>query len=116
MRASVFSKQLEKIIKNNPNIEVFVEQTETRDMTMSQTMSLIKNFKSDSINLITEPIRMNKILTSFNTFALILLFLSFVFSVFSITTLKVDETQSIKVNFYELIEIAEQPKNFLEPN
>lgn len=53
---------------------------------------------------------MNKILTSFNTFALILLFLSFVFSVFSITTLKVDETQSIKVNFYELIEIAEQPK------
>ena len=53
---------------------------------------------------------MNKILTSFNTFAFILLFLSFVFSVFSITTLKVDETQSIKVNFYELIEIAEQPK------
>jgi hypothetical protein len=53
---------------------------------------------------------MNKILTSFNTFALILLFLSFVFSVFSITTLKVDETQSIKVNFYELIEITEQPK------
>ena len=53
---------------------------------------------------------MNKILTSFNTFALILLSLSFVFSVFSITTLKVDETQSIKVNFYELIEIAEQPK------
>ena len=53
---------------------------------------------------------MNKILTSFNTFALILLFLSFVFSVFSISTLKVDETQSIKVNFYELIEIAEQPK------
>ena len=53
---------------------------------------------------------MNKILTSFNTLALILLFLSFVFSVFSISTLKVDETQSIKVNFYELIEIAEQPK------
>tara|TARA_Y200000002_G_C22661699_1_gene656015 strand:- start:392 stop:1012 length:621 start_codon:yes stop_codon:yes gene_type:complete len=53
---------------------------------------------------------MNKILTSFNTFALILLFFSFVFSVFSISTLKVDETQSIKVNFYELIEIAEQPK------
>ena len=53
---------------------------------------------------------MNKILTSFNTFAFILLFLSFVFSVFSITTLKVDETQSIKVNFYELIEVAEQPK------
>ena len=57
---------------------------------------------------------MNKILTSFNTFAFILLFLSFVFSVFSITTLKVDETQSIKVNFYELIEIVEQPKRLSE--
>ena len=57
---------------------------------------------------------MNKILTSFNTFAFILLFLSFVFSVFSITTLKVDETQSIKVNFYELIEISEQPKRLSE--
>ena len=53
---------------------------------------------------------MNKILTSFNTFAFILLFLSFVFSVFSITTLKVDEIQSIKVNFYELTEITETPK------
>ena len=59
---------------------------------------------------------MNKILTSFNTFALILLFLSYVFSVFSITTLKVDETQSIKVNFYELIEIAEQPKRLSGAN
>ena len=59
---------------------------------------------------------MNKILTSFNTFALILLSLSFVFSVFSITTLKVDETQSIKVNFYELIEIAEQPKRLSGAN
>ena len=59
---------------------------------------------------------MNKILTSFNTFALILLFLSFVFSVFSISTLKVDETQSIKVNFYELIEIAEQPKRLSGAN
>jgi len=57
---------------------------------------------------------MNKILTSFNTFAFILLFLSFVFSVFSITTLKVDETQSIKVNFYELIESVEQPKRLSE--
>ena len=59
---------------------------------------------------------MNRVLTSFNTFALILLFLSFVFSVFSITALKVDETQSIKVNFYELIEIAEQPKRLSGAN
>tara|TARA_B100000674_G_C37933440_1_gene959083 strand:- start:558 stop:1178 length:621 start_codon:yes stop_codon:yes gene_type:complete len=53
---------------------------------------------------------MNKILTSFNTLVLTLLFLSFVFSVFSIGTFKVNETKSIKVNFYEFIEIEEQPK------
>ena len=53
----VFSKQLEKIIKNNPNIEVFVRaDRDTRYDNVAQTMSLIKNFKSDSINLITEPI------------------------------------------------------------
>ncbi len=52
---------------------------------------------------------MNKILISLNTFALILLFLSFTFSIFSITTLKVDEIQPIKVNFFELIDIAEPP-------
>jgi hypothetical protein len=56
---------------------------------------------------------MNKILTSFNTFALVLLFLSFVFSIFSITTLKVNETKSIKVNIYEFIEIEEQPKRLV---
>ena len=53
----VFSKQLEKIIKNNPNIEGFVRaDRDTRYDNVAQTMSLIKNFKSDSINLITEPI------------------------------------------------------------
>lgn len=53
----VFSKQLEKIIKTNPNIEVFVRaDRDTRYDNVAQTMSLIKNFKSDSINLITEPI------------------------------------------------------------
>ena len=47
---------------------------------------------------------MNKALTSLNTFFLILLFLSLIFSLFSISKLNVDETQSIKVNFYELIQ------------
>ena len=47
---------------------------------------------------------MNKALTSLNTFFLILLFLSLIFSMFSIPNLNIDETQSIKVNFYELIE------------
>tara|TARA_Y200000002_G_scaffold379164_1_gene387906 strand:+ start:341 stop:961 length:621 start_codon:yes stop_codon:yes gene_type:complete len=47
---------------------------------------------------------MNKALTSLNTFFLILLFLSLVFSIFSIPKLNIDETQSIRVNFYELIQ------------
>jgi len=46
---------------------------------------------------------MNKILSSLNTFFLILLFLSLIFSIFSVPKLNVDEMQSIKVNFYELI-------------
>ena len=47
---------------------------------------------------------MNKALTSLNTFFLILLFLSFIFSMFSVPKLNINETQSIKVNFYELIQ------------
>ena len=47
---------------------------------------------------------MNKALTSLNTFFLILLFLSLIFSMFSIPNLNIDETQPIKVNFYELIQ------------
>ncbi len=47
---------------------------------------------------------MNKALTSLNTFFLMLLILSLIFSVFSIPKLNIDETQSIKVNFYELIQ------------
>ena len=47
---------------------------------------------------------MNKALTSLNTFFLMLLFLSLIFSMFSIPNLNIDETQSIKVNFYELIQ------------
>jgi len=47
---------------------------------------------------------MNKALTCLNTFFLILLFLSLIFSVFSVPKLNIDETQSIKVDFYELIQ------------
>ena len=47
---------------------------------------------------------MNKALTGLNTFFLILLFLSLIFSMFSVPKLNIDETQSIKVNFYELIQ------------
>ena len=47
---------------------------------------------------------MNKTLTSLNTFFLILLFLSLIFSIFSVPKLNIDEMQSIKVNFYELIQ------------
>ena len=50
---------------------------------------------------------MNKTLTSLNTFFLILLFLSLIFSMFSIPKLNIDRTQSIKVNFYELIQLDE---------
>ena len=52
-----FSDQFKKIIKNNQNIEVFVRaDRNTRYDNVAQTMSLIKKFKSDSINLITEAI------------------------------------------------------------
>ena len=56
---------------------------------------------------------MNKALTSLNTFFLILLFLSLIFSMFSIPNLNIDETQSIKVNFYELIQ---QDEILLDPS
>ena len=47
---------------------------------------------------------MNKALTSLNTLFLILLFLSLIFSVFSVPKLNIDEKQTIKVNFYDLIQ------------
>ena len=59
---------------------------------------------------------MNKALTSLNTFFLILLFLSLIFSMFSIPNLNIDETQSIKVNFYELIQEDDQLLNSSIPN
>ena len=59
---------------------------------------------------------MNKALTSLNTFFLILLFLSLIFSMFSIPNLNIDETQSIKVNFYELIQQDEILSDSSAPN
>ena len=59
---------------------------------------------------------MNKALTSLNTFFLILLFLSLIFSVFSVPKLNIDETQSIKVNFYELIQQDEILLDSSAPN
>lgn len=59
---------------------------------------------------------MNKALTSLNTFFLILLFLSLIFSMFSIPNLNIDETQSIKVNFYELIQQDEILLDSSAPN
>lgn len=54
----LFSDQFAKIVKNNPSIEVFIRaDKETKYDNVAQTMSLIKSFKSDSINLITEPLR-----------------------------------------------------------
>lgn len=47
---------------------------------------------------------MNRTLTSLNTFFLVLLFLSLTFSMFSVPNLNIDEKQSIKINFYELIQ------------
>ena len=59
---------------------------------------------------------MNKSLTSLNTFFLILLFLSLIFSMFSVPKLNIDETQSIKVNFYELIQQDEILLDSSAPN
>ena len=59
---------------------------------------------------------MNKALTSLNTFFLILLFLSLIFSMFSVPKLNIDETQSIKVNFYELIQQDEILLDSSAPN
>ena len=53
----LFAEQLEKILKNNPKVEIFLRaDKETLYDNVARTMSLIKKFKTDSINLITEPI------------------------------------------------------------
>ena len=53
----IFAEQFEKILKNNPKVEIFLRaDKETLYDNVAQTMSLIKKFKTDSINLITEPL------------------------------------------------------------
>ena len=59
---------------------------------------------------------MNRIITSFNTFFLIVLFLSLIFSIFSLPKLNIDEEQSIRVNFYELIQDDNQLFNSSIPD
>tara|TARA_B100000287_G_C20552086_1_gene748896 strand:+ start:242 stop:862 length:621 start_codon:yes stop_codon:yes gene_type:complete len=59
---------------------------------------------------------MNRVITSFNTFFLIVLFLSLIFSIFSVPKLKIDEEQSIRVNFYELIQDDNQLFNSSIPD
>ena len=56
-----FSNHFKKIMKNNANIEVFVRaDKETKYNNVAQIMSLIKNYKSDSINLITVESNISK--------------------------------------------------------
>ncbi len=53
-----FEEQFKKILINNPKVEIFLRaDKETLYDNVAQTMSLIKKFKSDSINLITEPLQ-----------------------------------------------------------
>ena len=53
-----FEEQFKKILINNPKVEIFLRaDKETLYDNVAQTMSLIKKFKTDSINLITEPLK-----------------------------------------------------------
>lgn len=54
----LFEEQFKKILINNPKVEIFLRaDKETLYDNVAQTMSLIKKFKTDSINLITEPLQ-----------------------------------------------------------
>jgi biopolymer transport protein TolR len=51
-----FSEQFLRVINNNPEIEIFIRaDKETIYENVIKIMSLVKNYKTDSINLITEP-------------------------------------------------------------
>tara|TARA_B100000579_G_C22760468_1_gene818675 strand:+ start:832 stop:1263 length:432 start_codon:yes stop_codon:yes gene_type:complete len=53
-----FEEQFKKILINNPKVEIFLRaDKKTLYDNVAQTMSLIKKFKADSINLITEPLQ-----------------------------------------------------------
>ena len=48
---------------------------------------------------------MNKVFVSLNTVFLIILFLTLIFSVYSIPKLVISDEETIKINFYELDQI-----------
>ena len=54
---------------------------------------------------------MNKVFVSLNTAFLIILFLTLIFSVYSIPKLEISDEETIKINFYELDQINSSPKN-----
>ena len=54
---------------------------------------------------------MNKVFVSLNTVFLIILFLTLIFSVYSIPKLEISDEETIKINFYELDQINSSPKN-----
>ena len=54
---------------------------------------------------------MNKVFVSLNTVFLIILFLTLIFSVYSIPKLEISDEETIKINFYELDQIKRSSKN-----
>ena len=56
---------------------------------------------------------MNKIITSFNTLLLLIIFFSLIFSFFSMPKLKVSKNESIKINFYEMSELSKPSKKIV---
>ena len=53
---------------------------------------------------------MNKVFVSLNTVFLIILFLTLIFSVYSIPKLEISDEKTIKINFYELDQTNNSPK------
>ena len=56
---------------------------------------------------------MNKIITSFHTLLLLIIFFSLIFSIFSMPKLKVTKNESIKINFYEMSELSKPSKKIV---
>ena len=56
---------------------------------------------------------MNKIISSFQTLLLFVIFFSIIFSIFSMPKLKVSKNESIKINFYETSELSKPSKKIV---
>lgn len=56
---------------------------------------------------------MNKIITSFHTLLLLIIFFSLIFSIFSMPKLKVSKNESIKINFYEMSELSKPSRKIV---